>query len=355
MREESEEFKKTHKMPGTAGYFINRFVWRSPVDYETGEIWGPVSELEGIRKALNCRQCWISRMPAEDTGAFWNATVYSPRDAKMGSKLELSLKSGLDPKKYGGYSSQQFAYFFIYEAEARGKNTYRFAEVPVWLSHRMRSMPDALESYARSLASNEGIAFVRIVRRRLLKNQLIEIDGERFVITGKKRMRNAREIALRLEEALPLANYINRKKGQREWRDDLLDAASATELLKRVIDTGRRDSPRLFKQIKSEQLEAVVAELTDDAKLEIANRLLILASGADNKADLRIVRGGTSGRLMLATDIGKGEKFTPVQGVREAGDLQPPYEKFLNDPEVEFVVIDQSVTGMFERRARIGL
>ena len=356
VREESEEFRKTHKMPGSAGYFINRFVGRRIVDENTGEIyWDPKSEVEGIRKALNYRQCWLSRMPVEDTGKFWDATIYSPRDAGKGSKLELSLKDDLDPKKYGGYSGQQFAYFFIYEAEAKGKKTYRFAEVPVWLSQRMLSTSSALEGYARSLASAEGIDFVRIARRRLLKNQPIEIDGERFVITGKKRMRNARQIAIGLEEALPLANYICRKRGGREWRDDLLPAASALELLKRVIDVGRRDSPRLFRQIKSEQLDSVAAELTDDAKLEIVMRLLILASGADNKADLRIVRSVEDGRLMLATDAGKDEKTTLVQGVKEAGDLQPPYQKFLNDPKVEFVVIDQSVTGMFEKRTRIGL
>ena len=29
-------------------------------------------------------------------------------------KLSLPLKKGLDPQKYGSYSSEQFAYFFVY-------------------------------------------------------------------------------------------------------------------------------------------------------------------------------------------------------------------------------------------------
>ena len=44
-----------------------------------------------------------------------------------------------------------------------------------------------------------------------------------------------------------------------------------------------------------------------------------------------------------------------VGGSKFAGALQPNYSKLISDPEVDFVIVDQSVTGMFERRTRIGL
>ena len=332
VREESEEFRKTHVMPGSAGFFINRFVCqRNPVvNSDTGEIWDAASELEGIRKALNCRQCWISRMPAEDSGAFWNATLYSPRDAKFGDKLALSVKEGLDPKKYGGYSSQQFAYFFIYSGLKKGKVVYRFAEAPVWLVKRIERGAGSLGTYAGSLAAEEGIEFTGIVRARLLKKQLIEIDGERFFITGKKAMANDRQIALSIREAAPLANYRLRQAGKREYKVD--NPATADELLEHVITTGSRDSTRLFNLIHSDDLAANACALSDDEKLELASRILSLADGAMGMADLRSAGGS---------------KF--------AGYIQPNYTKLLNDPKVEFAIIDQSVTGMFEKRTRIGL
>ena len=332
VREESEEFRKTREMPGSAGYFINRFVRRRypVVDPETGEIWDSASELEGIRKALSYRQCWISRMPAEDSGAFWNATLYSPRDAKFGDKLALPVKEDLDPKKYGGYSSQQFAYFFIYSGLKKGKVVYRFAEAPVWLVKRIERGAGNLRAYAGSLAAEEGIEFTGIVRDRLLKKQLIEIDGERFFITGKKAMANDRQIALSIREAAPLANYRLRQVGKREYKVD--NPATADELLEHVITTGSRDSTRLFNLIHSDDLAANASALSADEKLELTSRILSLADGAMGMADLRVAGGS---------------KF--------AGYIQPNYTKLLNDPKVEFVIIDQSVTGMFEKRARVGL
>ena len=116
VRSQAEEFNRGHQMPGSAGFIVNSFM-KSGFDKDSGEIlrdsWDADAELEGMRRALNYRQCYISRMPQEDTGAFWNATIYSPRNPKMGPKLALPVKQGLDPKQFGGFSSQQFAYFFI--------------------------------------------------------------------------------------------------------------------------------------------------------------------------------------------------------------------------------------------------
>ena len=44
-----------------------------------------------------------------------------------------------------------------------------------------------------------------------------------------------------------------------------------------------------------------------------------------------------------------------IGGSKRTGTVQVSFTGLLNDPEVSFVIIDQSVTGMFERRTRIGL
>ena len=200
VRQQSKLFNRDHHAPGTSGFIVNSFM-SSGFDKETGEIfkdaWDADAEVEGIRKALNYRQCYISRMPVEDTGTFWKATIYSPRDPKMGPKLALPLKKGLDSKKYGGFSSQQFAYFFVYEArDKKDKRVFRFAEVPVWLASQIEGDKSALERYAMELAEAEKLTFVRIERAKILKKQLIEIDGDRLIITGAKEVRSGREIAL---------------------------------------------------------------------------------------------------------------------------------------------------------------
>ena len=91
VREQAEEFKRLVGHQARSGFVVGRFI-SSFVDADTGELWEGAEEAESIRRVLNYRQCHITRMPMEDSGAFWNATIYSPRDPKMGSKLSLRLK-----------------------------------------------------------------------------------------------------------------------------------------------------------------------------------------------------------------------------------------------------------------------
>ena len=321
MRSQARVFNQTHQMPGSAGFVINSFM-TSGFDKETGEVsqdaWDAEAEVDSMRKALNYRQCYISRMPQEDSGAFWNATIYSPRNPKMGQKLALATKQGLDPKQYGGFSSQQFAYFFIYEAKKKGKPCFQFAEVPVWLAGRIASDPFALSDYARQLAEEAQLEYVAVTRAKLLKKQLIEIDGDRFVLTGKKEMRNATELSFSDDELRSLTG---------------LDSKAPFEgVLDRVLNQGNAASRKLMSQIHADELRMRCEGLDRASQELIVNRVLLLVNGAANEADL-----------------------TLAGGAKHAGCLQPNYTKLLNDPGVSFYVIDQSVTGMFERKTRVGL
>lgn len=330
VREQAEIFNNRHEAPGSSGFVIGRFMG-SIVDKETGEFWEGLEEVEGIRRALNYRQCYITRMPVEDSGAFWDATIYSPRDPKMGSKLSLPLKKGLDPKIYGGYSRQQFAYFFIYQArDSKGRTVFRFAEVPVWLAPRIRRDEGALKEYARYLAEGEKLDFVAIQRAKILKKQLIEIDGERFLITGKGEMRNATEIGLSANNAKLLQQYSS---GRSLERFPALEVETeVNSLVESVLEGVNRYAKRLSGLLKSDQLREGIDKLRDEDKLEMAARILALANATTNMSDLSL-----------------------AGGPKHAGCMHVSFTKCLTDSKTDFFIIDQSVTGMFERRTRVGL
>lgn len=329
VQEQAESLKTSRMAPGSSGFVIGRFL-STFADPDTGEVWEGDKEVEGIRRALNYRQCYITRMPYEDSGAFWKATIYSPRDPKMGDKLTLGLKKGLDPQTYGGYSYLQFAYFFVYEArDKKGKHVFRFAQVRVWLASRIAREKNALEEYACELAKNEKLEFVRIERAKIMKKQLIEIDGERFVVTGKKEMRNATEPALSQNEISCLERHVLKRCGKPY--DHIETTATADDALEVISGCAVR-SARLLKLIKFDQLKNKVSHLNEEEKCEIALRVLALLNGTANMVDL-----------------------SSAGGSRLSGCLQPTYNKLLNDPNTDFYIIDQSVTGMFERRTRIGL
>lgn len=326
VRSQAKEFNRRHQMPGSAGFVINSFM-KSGFDKETGEIfkdsWDADAELEGMRRALNYRQCYISRMPQEDTGAFWNATIYSPRNPKMGPKLALPVKQELDPKQFGGFSSQQFAYFFIYEAKKKGKPCFQFAEVPVWLAGKVGSCPDALAEYAEELAQAAGLEFVRIERAKIYKKQLIELNGDRLIITGAKEARSGSQLAFTLDEVAILADT--------ELHSDGLESG-LPQLFSKVVKAAPSVCGKLSLQLKLNERSAGYSLLDEDCQLLVLSGLIKLLNGKDRVMDM-----------------------SPLGGASKAGAMVMDYSKALSDPSAYFFIIDQSVTGMFERKTRVGL
>lgn len=322
VRSQAEEFNRRHHMPGSAGFVINSFM-KSGFDKETGEIfkdsWDADAELEGMRRALNYRQCYISRMPQEDTGAFWDATVYSPRSGK---KLGLPLKRNLPVDQFGSFSREQFAYFFIYEAKKKGKQFFNFCQVPVAERLSVADDPSKLVEIAMRDAAGAGLEFVRIERAKIYKKQLVEIDGCRLLLTGAKEFRNAREVAFSIEEQAVLGGYVDCRDGQ-----DVLDGVWEEFL--------REDGPArgfLFKQLNLVKYEEKYRQLDPREKKNVLLSLIRLTNAASNIADL-----------------------SPLGGSKTSGLIRPARSKLLGDPEVDFFIVDQSVTGMFERKTRVGL
>ena len=330
IRKQAEDLKYRRDMPGSAGFVVSSFL-SSGFDKETGEIfddaWDAEAEVGRIRRSLDYRDCFISRMPEETSGAFWDATIYSPRDAKK--SLSLPLKRGLDPKKYGSYSREQFAYFFIYEAfkGAKRKRVIEFAPVPVRVSNALESDEGELERYALDLAQRKGLSFSRILKRKVYKYQLIELDGDRLYITGLKEVRNAQQFAFSNEETKLLCRVV----GGEECSDEELD-----KLFERIQRLFNCFAVRLGKQLRVGEKASAFALLDESEKGEMLRLLVSIAGGRTNMIDLRRLGGSQYAGCM---NISYGKLF-------EIGE---------ESAKERFYFIDQSVTGMFERRYKLGL
>lgn len=322
VKRESEEVKKG-KMPGGASFIIASFM-RSGFDEETGEFfkddWSAEREIAKLKKYFDYRQCFISRMPEETSGAFWDQTIYSPRDSSK--NLSLPLKKGKDPNKYGSYSREQFAYFFIYEAIKKGKTVLEFAPVPVSVASEVKQRPDALADYAVGSAAGDGLEFVKIVRPKIYKYQLIEIDGSRLYLTGKKEVRNAVQFAFsRKETAIAKTIFDNEPVAT--------DALDGLFLL--VVGSLGKYSQRLSSTLKINEWRGQFFELDCESRKNVLKALISIGGGKTNMVDMTLVGGSKcAGCMQLAFSglLTKGSGIT---------------------------FVDQSITGMFERRTHIGL
>ncbi len=322
VKNESEHVRKGGA-PGTASFVIASFM-SSGFDEETGELfrddWTAERECAKLRKYFDYRQCFISRMPEETAGAFWTETIYSPRGGKK--TPAIPLKKGLDPMKYGGYSGTEFAYFFIYRARKKGKECLEFAPMPVHVASKAAFEDRAAEAYARSLAEDNDMEFIEIVRPKVYKYQLIEMDGSRLYLTGIKEARNATQYAVSAQEAT-LASRL--------YADRPLSGDEADGLFRKLTGSLARYSPRLFELLKVDQWREGFSSCDAEGRAAVLKALMEIGNGKRNMVDL-----------------------TAVGGMKFAGNMQPTYSKQLTkDGGITF--IDQSITGMFERRTHIGL
>lgn len=325
---QAEIFRSTHHLPGSAGFIVNSFM-SSGFDKETGEIfkddWDAEAEVEGIRRALNYRQCFISRMPYEDTGVFWDATIYSPR---CGKNLGLPLKRHLDPKKYGSYSGKNYAYFFIYkEMDKRGKEDYQLAGVPIFLLSQLKYGESKLEDYARKLAVEKKRIFVGIEVWHILHDQLVEVRGDRLAVTGEEVMKNAHQLAFTQVEMELIKKLIENKNS-----DSSCNKGRITQDILNII---KFQANSVNCKLISESIDILTIEKNFKSVSFEQQRDILLGI-------IRAYRGGRQSRPIDLSCLG---------GAKNAGRLRPARTKLPSD----FCIIDQSVTGMFERRTRIGL
>lgn len=324
IKKQADDFRRTREMPGSAGFIVSSFL-TSGVDMETGEVlrdeWIADAEAERIARCFDYKDCFISRMPEETRGAFWDATIYSPKTT--GKTMSLPLKKGLDPLKYGSYSREQFAYFFIYEAVKPKKNqrVLEFAPVPVRVASALSSNPHALEDYAQELAERTGLVFKCVRKRKVYKYQQIMIGDSRLYITGKKEVRNARQFAF-TQNQTELIERI--EKGEACSDEETLDA------LRSLQEKFQRFAPRLAQQMKVLELGKPFAEAELPDRRRVLVSLISIAAAHTNMIDL-----------------------SSVGGSKYSGCMNVSFSKELSSGGIVFV--DSSATGMLERRYKIGL
>lgn len=170
-------------------YVLSKFQKCIP-DRETGEIlWDGSRKVEYIKKIFGYRDCIITKKLEENTGAFYNETIYPKSGEKENTKL-VPLKKGLDVKKYGGYQGGEAAYFVLVSYQDKKKKKVVLQGIPIITAKQIDKENLQLEDYLKEVL---GVSELEVIKRKVQKNQLIEIDGSRFYLTAAKEVVNAKQ------------------------------------------------------------------------------------------------------------------------------------------------------------------
>lgn len=320
VRKQSEEMRKYGRLPGSAGFIVGGFM-RTHVDVDTGEVlWDAEEELSRIRAYLDYPNVFVTRMPEETSGALWKANLVSPHFGS--AKGSIPAKRRLDCEKYGGYplDVSSYAYFVMYVYENRRKKKgVRIEGILQVVAQRIDAGELSLREYLISKLERDGEFLLRIVRKKILKYQVIEDGQNRFYLTGESEVRN-----------VPQAFY-----SQKELSTLLCDVAEMNEEVGRMLFStyqrlskwANQKAPRIASVLKLAEREDAFDKLLPAEKKEVLLKITKVINGKDKGVDLRAIGGASNSGVI---------RYTPPRNG-------------------EFVFVDQSITGMFERRTRVEL
>ena len=299
------------------GYILSMFD-RAIIDDDGVVVWDGIRSLEQVIKVFNYKNCLVTKKLEEGTGQFYDETIYG-KPSNSGKKDLIPLKTGLDIQKYGGYSGVKNAYSVAIEYRNKKRVEKKLVGVPVQVSYVINQGKYSLQEYLQ----REGYQEVKILRDKVLKYQLIKDKGSLKYITSFQEMNNAQQLIIN-KEYQELITWIN----NRETNKIIENEEKLDDLYEYVMSKVKK----FYSMFESVWIQ--IEGKTDYSKLKIDEKSSLLLeifkltrANAQN-ANLKVISKNLSDRV---------------------GRMQ--YKSGIDLRDVTF--IDQSITGLFERRYTI--
>ena len=326
--------KKNYK----SNYSINR-VFDYDVYRGTELVWKALDKdankqgsIEIVRKTMLQNNILYTEYTYCGKGQLFNETI-----AKKGAGASIALKKGLDPEKYGGYTSPNTAYFAFVEFDGKkGQCVKQILEIPVYVANRTPQDKNILIEYFENV---KGLKNVKILREKIKKNALISVDGFPMRIRGVNEKdilfkgnvqlvldREYEEIIRNIEKYNEKAEKfsINEKYDSLSHDsvnglyDVFVNKLNETVYKKRPANQGANlvKNRDIFRNLVLEEKAKVVNEILTMLRCDIATT-----------ADLKLVNGGGYAGSMKVNKNTLGKS--------------------------KLILINQSVTGLFENRIEL--
>lgn len=325
-----KNYKSNYSINRVFDYDVYRgkdLVWKA-FDKDTKD----QGSMETVRKTMLQNNILYTEYTYCGKGQLFNETI-----AKKGTGASIALKKGLDPEKYGGYTSPNTAYFAFVEFDGKKEQRVKqILEIPVYVANRIPEDKNILIEYFENV---KGLKNVKILREKIKKNALISVDGFPMRIRGaeEKNLRfkgnvqlivdsNMEEVVRKIEKFLK-KDFNSEAIGNFDGFTDedcltlyetLVNKLTSTIYQKRPANQGRKlqENRNTFKALA----------LSDKAKI-IDEIVKMLRCDIMTTADLKMVNcsGNAGGMTVNKNTIGKSK----------------------------LLLINQSVTGLFENRIEL--
>ena len=264
-------------------------------------------------------------------------------DPVLLAKLEQSADSinTIDEwtRKYGGFNKVTIAYFsLIRYKDKKGNSAVAFIPIAIIDTGKIKTDAELIEYCREQLQLKEP----EIVRRRILKNTQISIDGYRFCITGKS---NGGKI-ITLEPAIPLLlndwcvkklkrieRFLERKRLDSNLKiDSEFDGITAEDNIKLYREFVKKATLPIYLKRPSCQAKNITEGEVKFGELPIEDQCVVLSN------------------LLVYFGMGGGTCNLSLIGAAPTAGKLVSSSTFSNK---KLVLYDQSITGLFEKTTEI--
>lgn len=290
---------------------------------------GAAGTISTVKKMMAKNTPILTRRNFEAHGGIADQTLYSAK--KACGEGYISLKSSdekmKDVTKYGGFSSVATAYYFLVEHGLEGKRVRTLETVPIYLSEKVEKQEDVLLKYCKE---ELGLLDPSVRLAKIKMQSYIKINGYYAHLGGKTGRRillkNAVQLCLkqdRTDYIKKLENY--QKKGK---MDEEISIEKNIELYDELLNKHKHGIYRKRPNpvgLKLEKGKEKFDELSKEDQIIILLEILKLTkTGKNLAADLK--------------SIGESAETGIMRMNQKISDAK------------EIILINQSVTGLYEKR-----
>lgn len=288
-----------------------------------------------VRKWMRKNNILFTRMPYERKGELFKENILKKGKGQVPIKGNSPVS---DIKKYGGYNMAKVAYMMLVKREEKGKSVYLLESIPIYLKESLKTDNERLE-YCKKIWDAQGDKYINpeICISKILFQSLLEIGGFKAHISRKTNnrfaMRNAQELCMDNALAGVLKNvlkFIHRKTVQKDAVITEYDGVSDDNTLALYDLFVKKLSSSIYRKKYATQADFLCQSkdkfknLSLEERCEVLGSILHLFQCNPVLSDLHLLGGKKStGTILLNKKI---------------------------KPEDHVYLIEQSVTGFFEKR-----
>lgn len=285
-----------------------------------------------VKKQMSRNDIQFTRLSTEKNGGLFDVTLMKKGKGQVPQK-ENSPIGNID--KYGGYNKAKGAYFFVVEHTKKGKRIVTIETMMSYKKNGVKSIQD-LEKYCHEFLELEK---AKVLVPKLRFDTILELNGFRMHITGRTGvsilMKNANPLILSPEEyrySKRIESFINRSKDNKNVEITAFDAISENENIALYDTLLDKMSNKLYSVMFNFEYERLKGKRDKFVELTLKEQAIVL-----NEILLILQCNRSLGNLEL---LGEPKKCGTLKINK-------------NVTGKDYKIVNQSVTGLFEKKQRI--